>query len=212
MDSGFARPPKTRKSTGRRWHHRGFGGCFTCRRRHIKCDEVKPSCSKCAKVNIRCEGYGQKVTFKHYQGRVSQNAVESSKDVRPKSTQLDFLNVHPPKLSQLTCWDTTYHSYFLKTVSTILIVWDAPYNSNPYRLSFPHLAASSWSLSESMRALGALHLANTTTGEKAKIHLKHAMTSYGNLIRALKLTSSSTTPPTLQDLATNLLLCFYEVS
>ncbi|EEB05643.2 transcription factor Moc3 [Schizosaccharomyces japonicus yFS275] len=32
-------------------------GCFTCRRRRIKCDEAKPYCMNCTKSNRKCEGY-----------------------------------------------------------------------------------------------------------------------------------------------------------
>ncbi|KAH7313830.1 hypothetical protein B0I35DRAFT_435934 [Stachybotrys elegans] len=32
-------------------------GCITCKRRHIKCDETKPSCNNCIKNRGYCEGY-----------------------------------------------------------------------------------------------------------------------------------------------------------
>ncbi|OAL51563.1 hypothetical protein IQ07DRAFT_384903 [Pyrenochaeta sp. DS3sAY3a] len=32
-------------------------GCKTCRKRHIKCDEAKPSCLKCAQAGWTCDGY-----------------------------------------------------------------------------------------------------------------------------------------------------------
>ncbi|KAJ3549182.1 hypothetical protein NM208_g75 [Fusarium decemcellulare] len=34
------------------------GGCWTCRRRHTKCDETKPSCLNCRIRGIECDGYG----------------------------------------------------------------------------------------------------------------------------------------------------------
>lgn len=36
---------------------RTFTGCRTCRNRHLKCDEAKPACSACRRLNIECEGY-----------------------------------------------------------------------------------------------------------------------------------------------------------
>lgn len=36
---------------------RTFTGCRTCRNRHLKCDEAKPTCSACRRLNIECEGY-----------------------------------------------------------------------------------------------------------------------------------------------------------
>ncbi|OIW31765.1 hypothetical protein CONLIGDRAFT_660025 [Coniochaeta ligniaria NRRL 30616] len=39
-------------------------GCLTCRRRRIKCDEGKPTCTNCIKSKRLCEGYNQRLTFK----------------------------------------------------------------------------------------------------------------------------------------------------
>lgn len=33
-------------------------GCWTCRRRGYKCDEGKPFCHNCTRLNLQCEGYG----------------------------------------------------------------------------------------------------------------------------------------------------------
>lgn len=38
---------------------------LACRRRRIKCDEGRPICNKCTKSKRHCDGYNQKVTFKH---------------------------------------------------------------------------------------------------------------------------------------------------
>ncbi|EXJ75401.1 uncharacterized protein A1O5_02097 [Cladophialophora psammophila CBS 110553] len=32
-------------------------GCFTCKRRRVKCDEARPSCNRCIKAGKPCEGY-----------------------------------------------------------------------------------------------------------------------------------------------------------
>jgi hypothetical protein len=31
--------------------------CYTCRRRHVKCDRILPTCAKCAKKGVQCLGY-----------------------------------------------------------------------------------------------------------------------------------------------------------
>ncbi|KAL0942691.1 uncharacterized protein CTRU02_200577 [Colletotrichum truncatum] len=36
---------------------RTFTGCRTCRSRHLKCDEARPVCSSCRRLNLVCEGY-----------------------------------------------------------------------------------------------------------------------------------------------------------
>ncbi|KAL7916647.1 hypothetical protein GGI35DRAFT_47838 [Trichoderma velutinum] len=32
-------------------------GCLTCRKRRVKCDELKPICRRCIKANVICDGY-----------------------------------------------------------------------------------------------------------------------------------------------------------
>ncbi|KAM3522953.1 hypothetical protein MY4038_008397 [Beauveria bassiana] len=41
----------------RRWAPRVRTGCWTCRSRHVKCDEVRPFCIRCRKGNRTCSGY-----------------------------------------------------------------------------------------------------------------------------------------------------------
>ncbi|KAL4922304.1 fungal-specific transcription factor domain-containing protein [Aspergillus aurantiobrunneus] len=46
-----------RLSRGRKSRGRGLRtntGCATCRKRHLKCDEVRPTCGPCLKVNRQC--------------------------------------------------------------------------------------------------------------------------------------------------------------
>lgn len=42
---------------------RNFNGCWTCRIRKVKCDAMRPTCERCAKAGIECEGYGIKLAF-----------------------------------------------------------------------------------------------------------------------------------------------------
>ncbi|KAH7236568.1 hypothetical protein BKA59DRAFT_312023 [Fusarium tricinctum] len=32
-------------------------GCITCKLRHLKCDEAKPTCQRCGKDKVKCDGY-----------------------------------------------------------------------------------------------------------------------------------------------------------
>lgn len=42
---------------------RSFGGCSTCRKRHMKCDEGRPSCSACRDSGLACGGYEKSIFF-----------------------------------------------------------------------------------------------------------------------------------------------------
>ncbi|KAH7240234.1 fungal-specific transcription factor domain-containing protein [Fusarium redolens] len=44
-----------------------FTGCWTCRARRVKCDEVQPVCNRCTKARRICEGYGVRLTWKSNQ-------------------------------------------------------------------------------------------------------------------------------------------------
>lgn len=36
---------------------KSFNGCFTCRKKKIRCDERKPTCTNCRERCVECEGY-----------------------------------------------------------------------------------------------------------------------------------------------------------
>ncbi|KAJ6108435.1 transcriptional regulator family: Fungal Specific TF [Penicillium sp. IBT 18751x] len=40
-----------------------LGGCSTCRRRHVKCDQKRPACRTCRAVGIPCEGFSNLVLW-----------------------------------------------------------------------------------------------------------------------------------------------------
>jgi len=44
-----------RKPMPRKGHTKSRRGCFSCKRRKIKCQETKPSCEHCQKAGIVCE-------------------------------------------------------------------------------------------------------------------------------------------------------------
>lgn len=52
-------PPKKRSKV----YQRTFIGCWTCRRRKIKCDATRPHCLRCAKSKLECEGYDVKLNW-----------------------------------------------------------------------------------------------------------------------------------------------------
>ena len=40
-----------------------FGGCGTCRRRHVKCDKVRPACLSCRAIGAVCDGFRQELKW-----------------------------------------------------------------------------------------------------------------------------------------------------
>lgn len=43
-----------------------FTGCWTCRRRRVKCDQEKPICQRCRQLRVECEGYGVRLQWVAY--------------------------------------------------------------------------------------------------------------------------------------------------
>ncbi|KAJ4253291.1 hypothetical protein NW762_010446 [Fusarium torreyae] len=50
---------ETRARHTRRSSSRARTGCATCKKRHVKCDETKPSCLNCLKWRGSCDGYAE---------------------------------------------------------------------------------------------------------------------------------------------------------
>ena len=51
-------------------------GCHTCRRRHIKCDETRPSCRRCQRSGYRCDGYESVLRIQNH--GVNSHAITST--------------------------------------------------------------------------------------------------------------------------------------
>ncbi|KKZ63356.1 hypothetical protein EMCG_02357 [[Emmonsia] crescens] len=231
----------------RRWHHRGFTGCSTCKRRHVRCDEASPACRNCIKRGLQCDGAQGTTTFKFYSldqvatGIVATSAKRRQTKIDGKGDKLDKNDENETVVAERDTRDTVkalvpvrgniisrpkpshlpvsmsspadlYYSHFINTVSTLLIVYDTDYNLNPYRYLFPKFAHTSKTLPEAMKALGALQIANTTTGKAQVWHMQNAMGMYGKAVQSLRQTLRVGPGHwQLTDLATCLLLCFFEM-
>lgn len=64
-------------------NHGPSKGCWTCRKRRVKCDEGRPSCHQCSRLGRDCGGYGpdtrtRSIRFKS-QGSFSQSSSSESR-------------------------------------------------------------------------------------------------------------------------------------
>ncbi|KAJ6002258.1 hypothetical protein N7522_007485 [Penicillium canescens] len=92
-DTPDTETPTERKRV-RRWHHRGFTGCSTCRRRHVRCDEASPVCNNCVRLGRECDGAQGRMTFKVY-GPTSESPPEPSAPTRRK--KITNISIHSPE-------------------------------------------------------------------------------------------------------------------
>ena len=60
MASSAGSRPKQRTKT--------FTGCWTCRSRHVKCDEQRPHCQKCLRNGWQCQGYNIRLEWAEESG------------------------------------------------------------------------------------------------------------------------------------------------
>ncbi|KAF4967434.1 hypothetical protein FSARC_5007 [Fusarium sarcochroum] len=56
-------PRQTASGQPRKPRSKSFSGCWTCRAKHVKCDEAKPSCNRCRRAGLECEGYGVRISW-----------------------------------------------------------------------------------------------------------------------------------------------------
>ncbi|KAJ4323913.1 hypothetical protein N0V84_004137 [Fusarium piperis] len=63
-------------SQGQKSRTKSFSGCWTCRAKHVKCDEARPVCDRCQRAGIECEGY---------EVRLSWTSVRNPSTFRPRT-------------------------------------------------------------------------------------------------------------------------------
>ncbi|KHN97141.1 Zn(2)-C6 fungal-type DNA-binding domain protein [Metarhizium album ARSEF 1941] len=111
---------------------------------------------------------------------------------------------------QIGLSDNLYLHHFLETVSSYLIIYDTPSNSNPYR-QLPVLMSNSGLLRDVVEAFGAMHIAGLPGTRNRQVHHSAAMKAYGNVVTQLRdAVTCNQGRPTLELLATTLLLCMLE--
>jgi hypothetical protein len=99
-------------------------GCRTCRRRRVKCDERPPTCERCEKGGMECEGYAREHRFvdevartvRHVQrALVKQKSTSrsTSRDLIPSSSESQSL---PPEMSVIGFQENTFISFLLSNL------------------------------------------------------------------------------------------------
>ncbi|KAF4624353.1 hypothetical protein G7Y89_g13819 [Cudoniella acicularis] len=76
------------------------GGCHTCRRRRVKCDENHPKCQRCAKAKIPCEGYARDLKFVDEKGR-AQKRVQIKRQAYLEAIQAEEEQLRASRVARL---------------------------------------------------------------------------------------------------------------
>ncbi|KAM3078054.1 hypothetical protein ACMFMG_002645 [Clarireedia jacksonii] len=129
-------------------------GCKTCKVRHVKCDEGRPGCRKCAQTGRKCDGYAHCVPIPTSKAIAipSASAPRPSTDMRYHLVQdaPDFLS---PSLFTSEQERYSFHFFHTKTAPQL-----EGYSNSGFWDRFV-LEASHWeaSVRHAAIALGALH-------------------------------------------------------
>lgn len=88
---------RPQESPAGRTRRKTFTGCWTCRERHVKCDEQRPKCKRCIAGNFACQGYGTRLTWLTPTG---QRIPKSNRRDRPAAERKSSADVDIITLTQ----------------------------------------------------------------------------------------------------------------
>lgn len=156
-------------------------GCLTCRRRRVKCDQVKPTCERCRNGNFVCEGYeAPRQVARSPPSRSSPSASARSKSRSPIA-ELPWRHTDW-RQEQLPL----YHHFVTITAFRL-------FRNDHVQFWRDQVAQMSYGVDivyEALLAIGAMHRASLLTCQKesaqeaARFRVL-ALRTYGNVIRLL---------------------------
>ncbi|KAL7784081.1 hypothetical protein V8C37DRAFT_396420 [Trichoderma ceciliae] len=159
---------KPNKPLSRRGHFKSRLGCFNCKRRRVKCNEVRPSCSPCCRLGLNCDyptppasTTSSTSSSSSSSSFLSSSSLSSSSSLAPRAT-----------LSALALEDLRfYHQFLLAAFPTLPLkakdVWmDAAAMSHQYNY-----------LAHAVLGLGASHLSQHGGADYTSQALQHRITA-----------------------------------
>ncbi|PBP19635.1 C6 transcription factor OefC [Diplocarpon rosae] len=177
-------------------------GCLTCRKRKVKCDEMKPICGRCSRLQRECIWSDEMQVIPHRPQQASSSSSEQSLQLSPPTGQ-NFV-IEFPNLDRST---VPYVHHFI-TFCCRFLAYSNDNEGNPFQEDLIPLANTSPALLHSMTAVAAGHLSRSQPQ-----HLITAASSYSLALRELNATlSDPVVARSDSTLGACLLLCVYEVA
>ncbi|KAE8148604.1 fungal-specific transcription factor domain-containing protein [Aspergillus avenaceus] len=94
--------PRKAKASPASTRPRSLGGCGTCRNRHVKCDENRPSCLICRNLGLVCEGYEIRLVFDAVDAQGSRcRRPLFTEDLRQEMSEELIASVNPNDINTL---------------------------------------------------------------------------------------------------------------
>ncbi|KAL7930751.1 hypothetical protein V8C35DRAFT_133459 [Trichoderma chlorosporum] len=157
---------KSGKPLSRRGHFKSRLGCFNCKRRRVKCNELRPSCSPCGRLGLNCSyptpaASSSSSSSSSWSSSSSSSPSSSSSSLAPRAA-----------LSGIALEDLRfYHQFLLAAFPTLPLkakdVWmDAAAMSHQYDY-----------LAHAVLGLGASHLSQHGNVDYTSQALQHRVTA-----------------------------------
>ncbi|QSZ35875.1 hypothetical protein DSL72_006997 [Monilinia vaccinii-corymbosi] len=159
----FDNTPTTRSSGQRRAHTKSSNGCAQCKARRVKCDEIHPTCSRCARRSAPCSFLSS-----------SNSPIGSSVQSSPISPALEFESTRTIELKLM-------HHY--STSTSILLAQDSTDIVFQNTVAI-NLAFSNPFLMNAFMATAALHLSTVET-DKSRFWIHTALQYHNKAITGL---------------------------
>ncbi|KAM7201671.1 hypothetical protein V8F33_003220 [Rhypophila sp. PSN 637] len=186
--------PKITRSSGPKVR----SGCDTCKKRHLKCDEVKPSCHRCLKWRGYCEGYSN-LSPSRANGEVDN---ELQLLVEPDSATKVFTHD----------WEKAYFDNWQALAGNLGGEW---FQLDLFSRTVPQLSHEEPFVRYAVIAVGAMVNAKSHGGRlpaagTSNLHYNAAINYYGRAIRLLQKRSDSPNDNTIRStlIASILFACF----
>ncbi|KAH0294279.1 hypothetical protein M436DRAFT_46941 [Aureobasidium namibiae CBS 147.97] len=197
-------------------------GCAACLSKHVKCDEVRPECTRCQKSGRRCPGYHKEIILKHYDADGSRtNSFKSSLEQKDHMVRRSSTNCSKGSKSLITdklfSTSPSVVSIFTNQVVSTMIVaispeWQVLLPSQRYtRIWLQEVitrAESDTLLRSSARALSLLCLGITTGAQDVMIV---AQSNYTSALKKMQSVISRGNQAFANIQSAAMLLAFYEL-
>ncbi|XP_014553166.1 hypothetical protein COCVIDRAFT_108506 [Bipolaris victoriae FI3] len=138
-------------------HSKSRGGCLTCKRKKVKCDEARPKCRYCSQRKFDCE-YVQKSS-----SATPESLSSHETSPQPLSNEVDFCissfqSLVPPSNTSIGIFTSLDHyllQYYATHVWQRFVMWDDPVVKNVHKEVVPKMGISHTFLLYSLLSIAA---------------------------------------------------------
>ncbi|KAH7233660.1 hypothetical protein BKA59DRAFT_320102 [Fusarium tricinctum] len=193
--------PPIRAQRVRAFSRKARTGCLTCKKRHKKCDEEKPTCKRCRTGGYVCDGYEPKA-----QAVVAipqARPLVSLAPLAPLAAKIFHISNSPPKaISPANALESNYYTYFFSDITSHLEI-TPELDKDFWHKTFLTPSQINPCVRHAVLALGATHWQYSTHHRQTSASLdSFILVHYNEAISKLRATGASAL-----DLSTILTCC-----